>query len=118
MAEHGYAEATRQSLLVGKGATEDRAYPKKSKRLRGDKPHRRFPRPVAGVEEHTAASESRQVLEGSVLALPLEEIRKRRGRGRQLRLSVPQPHQAFRLGEGQGSQTHGIDDAENRRVRA
>src|SRR5215208_4346646 len=102
MAEHGYAEATGQGFLVGKGAAEDRAYSKKSKRLWGDKPHGRVPHSVAGVEEHVAALKSRQVFEGLVLALPVEEIRKRRGRGRQLPLSVPQPHQAFRLGEGQG----------------
>src|ERR1051326_5136146 len=103
MAEHGSAKAIRQSVLVGKGATEDRDYPKKSKHLRGDKTHTRFPRSVASVEEHAAALESRQVFEGLVLVLPAEEIRKRRGRSRQLRLSVPQPHQAFRLGIGQGS---------------
>jgi hypothetical protein len=52
-----------------------------------------------------------------VLLFPVKKIRKRGRRGRELRLSIPYPHNAFGIIKGQWFQQDPIDHTKDRRIR-
>jgi hypothetical protein len=73
---------------------------------------------IAAFENHAARGEGRHVFKAPAMRFPFFEIRIRGDVVRPVGARRPDQDEILRLGKRQGTQEHGVDDAEDRRVGA
>jgi hypothetical protein len=119
--EQRHARRPHRVLAGGEASPRDRRHAEHVEEVGGDLGRGEHHRPVAVGEGGAGRVVAGDRGEGAAPAAEVEEVGVRRlhaPRAGRLRRAVPEVHEPLRLGEGEGAEERGVDDAEHRRVGA